>query len=711
MLRDEQLAEILLKNLLLSRKELRNAKERQLNVENESLEESLLFLGLADYQKLGQAYALHYKLPYYPVFHRGIAPGARERFPLRTVQRLNFLPVKASSEGALGVVTWQPDDESCRQRLGQLAGGKIEWRVASRTEIRDAIQVHYLDRKINREKRSIELPFDFKIIDVSLDEAEEQPPGTAPEMTGNTADPEKKRVILIEPDHRIRNSITTLLTHEGYRVAAVIDSDDAGQELLREDAVYILQRRTYHARSRRLEHFLKEHKLRAEIRYFGSLGGIMLGEELSPEELFRNYLDTVKLLVGALTRQTPAIIRSCHLMAHYGRLLATSLGLKRKSQEGLLLAIYLKEIGPYTETNRQNQENNILSLIPVLPYEKSAAVLKEIEDSFKLAEIIDQINKSDRQERLEARIITLLLWLLDEFGEDDGGIREISAEDFYQSLDRENSRQIDRQLAEELFQIISHEQHLTGRGRSSGTILVLDPSFERDQHDLHTRLIRESYEITIASQADQALALLQQQPVLLVISEIVHDRYDGIDFCQTVKQKFLDLPFVFFSTENREAVISRALLAGADDFIPKESSTQVAFLKINRFIQQGRRFIRPDREGGVSGSLEEMGFMETIQILANREKDALISLRDIRNQEAEVYLHQGEIIHARCAGLEGENAIYELLTWKEGFFQVRTPKKLPERNVFGSTEAIMLEGCRLMDESQRDGGDVLSLGK
>ena len=105
---------------------------------------------------------------------------------------------------------------------------------------------------------------------------------------------------------------------------------------------------------------------------------------------------------------------------------------------------------------------------------------------------------------------------------------------------------------------------------------------------------------------------------------------------------------------------------------------------------------------GVSGSLDEMGFMETVQILANRSKDALIRLRNEAGCTASVYLHNGEIIHAATETLSGEAAIYEVLTWRSGFFQVATPDKLPERNVFGSTEAIMLEGCRLMDEESRE---------
>ena len=710
MLTDDLLAEILLKNQLLSEQELRNARERQKNVDNESLEESLLFLGVADYAKLGEAYALHYELPYYPVFHQGIESDTTARFPIKVVQSILALPIDKNLKQRFSIVSCQPEDTICKNKLSQLANGaKIYWWVASCIEINDAISRYYLKKQVKREKRGIELPFDFKIIDFEIKgEAGKAKSGSGKKFSSeNRPHSSGKRIILIEPDHKIRNAISTLLAHEGYRVAAVIDEDEAIKELIQEDAVYLLKRRVFHSRTR-LEAHLKEHKRTAEIRYFGSLGGIMLGEELSPEELFRNYLATVKLLFNALTRDNREITRSCRLTAHYARLMATSLGLKRKSQEALLLAIYLKEIGLYEERTDESEENNILSLIPVLPYEKSAALLKEIEDSFALAEIISQIGQPAAQAPLEARIMTLILWFINGLGRVEESAKEITANQFHQHLDQEPEGLIDPQLAEELLQIITHEQHLTGLTKSSGTILIIDPSFERDQGDLYARLIKESYEVSFILTTDQARAHMEQQQVILIISEIAHEDYDGIAFCESIKRTNRTLPFLFFSAEIREELVSKALLAGADDFISKESSTQVAFLKLNRLIQRNYRQDKQSTDSGVSGSLDEMGFMETIQILANREKDALIALQDQKNNSAEVYLHQGEIIYAGCGELQGETAIYELLTWKNGFFQVTTPKQLPERNVFGSTEAMMLEGCRLMDEDLRDLREVVN---
>ncbi len=700
MLTDDKLARILTDLKILSPKELRNARERQKNVENESLEESLIFLGLADYAKLGQAYASHYEIAYYPIFHSGVSAEAKERFPLQFVKKAMTLPIAVTDSRAFSLVGCEPDNDLSKGLIEQFARGeKVDLKVASRIEIEDSISHYYLEKPIKREKQEIKLPFEFKILD--LDENSEASNKDQDEISSaEFTQAGEKRVILIEPDHKIRNAIATLLQREGYKVAAVVDEEEAIKELLDEDAVYLLTRRIFRSRTRRLESTINEYGRRVEIRYFSNIGGIILGEELSSEELFRNYLSTVKLLLDALTREQPEIAKACHLTAHYARLMATALSLKRKSQQALLLAVYLKEIGLYSGGDEASAESNILSLIPVLPYEKSAATLKKIEDSFNLSEIIAQINLPAAKASPAARIIALLTWFVNGLGANPKN--EITAETFRHQLSLEPDGLIDSHLAEELLQIISHEQHLTGRARSNGTILIIDPTFERDHSDLYNRFIKESYEISFAQNNEQAAIHLEQQRIILIISELRQHNYNGIEFCRKAKQSHPHLPFCFFTSENREDLISKALIAGADDFLSKESSDQVVFLKLNRLTQRNQPSNRPTGDGGVSGSLQEMGFMETVQILANREKDALIKITNQNNQMAEVYLHAGEIIYASCKELEGENAIYELLSWEDGFFQVDTPKNLPERNVFGSTEAIMLEGCRLLDEESRD---------
>ena len=58
------------------------------------------------------------------------------------------------------------------------------------------------------------------------------------------------------------------------------------------------------------------------------------------------------------------------------------------------------------------------------------------------------------------------------------------------------------------------------------------------------------------------------------------------------------------------------------------------------------------------------------------------------------------IVHAACGPLLAVAAVYALIAWKEdGKFLVETVQSFPENNVFEPNDAILIEGCRILDES------------
>ena len=116
MIIDKVLAEILLTNKLLAAKDLRNALERQKNIKEETLEESLLFMGVANYALLGKAYELHYQMPYYPVFHQGVDKDMLVSFSPKAAVRFSALPVKKVNRN-IQMVTCQPEDIAMQSEM------------------------------------------------------------------------------------------------------------------------------------------------------------------------------------------------------------------------------------------------------------------------------------------------------------------------------------------------------------------------------------------------------------------------------------------------------------------------------------------------------------------------------------------------------------------------------------------------------------------
>jgi hypothetical protein len=60
------------------------------------------------------------------------------------------------------------------------------------------------------------------------------------------------------------------------------------------------------------------------------------------------------------------------------------------------------------------------------------------------------------------------------------------------------------------------------------------------------------------------------------------------------------------------------------------------------------------------------------------------------------------MVHATLGEVQGEEAVYRVIAWEDqGEFTVREESRFPEATIQVSPESVLMEGCRLLDESKR----------
>jgi predicted regulator of Ras-like GTPase activity (Roadblock/LC7/MglB family) len=102
---------------------------------------------------------------------------------------------------------------------------------------------------------------------------------------------------------------------------------------------------------------------------------------------------------------------------------------------------------------------------------------------------------------------------------------------------------------------------------------------------------------------------------------------------------------------------------------------------------------------GIKGNLKDMSVADLIQTNCQERKTARLGLRNGK-KEACLFFAEGNIVHALMEGLEGEEAVYRMLEWKEGLFEVEPGSKPNRITVADSWTSILLEGARMMDEQE-----------
>lgn len=135
----------------------------------------------------------------------------------------------------------------------------------------------------------------------------------------------------------------------------------------------------------------------------------------------------------------------------------------------------------------------------------------------------------------------------------------------------------------------------------------------------------------------------------------------------------------------------------------QQSATQATLLsgKPDELTSPPQRPAGGTVSGLMSGLLEEVSLSDLLQLFSSARKSGLLRIQTT-DDGAAIYLRDGRVIHAEITSrpeLSGERAAYRALTWSQGTFVLEPPaQRTFAAEIQMSTEALMMEAMRLMDE-------------
>ena len=182
-------------------------------------------------------------------------------------------------------------------------------------------------------------------------------------------------------------------------------------------------------------------------------------------------------------------------------------------------------------------------------------------------------------------------------------------------------------------------------------------------------------------------------------------------FAQVKELKNLNIdlkktPTLILAPQKDSGELTPLLEWGIEDILDCECDPDRVALKINKIWTRIEMYANSTESGDSSlesrGRLQDMSLIELLQVLGTggRTTRIQVSTSEHTNDKLEIYLNRGQIVYAQYNDLQGAEAIYVGITWDSG---VWTLEPITEEHISGhnnqlSNEAILLEGCRLLDE-------------
>ena len=240
---------------------------------------------------------------------------------------------------------------------------------------------------------------------------------------------------------------------------------------------------------------------------------------------------------------------------------------------------------------------------------------------------------------------------------------------------------------------------------SKQSLLLVDGD-TRSLRVLEVSLRKAGFTVTPAASVADALDKLELHTPDLIISETKFPTdLDGFELRRRVRgvPDWAEIPFVFLTAETAIEHKIRGLELGVDDYLTKPIYIKEIVTRINILLQKRQRAYFDERKDGVrfAGRVADMPVVDVIQTIEVSRKSGVIQFVADRQRTAAIYFRDGKVIDAEAGSLQGEDAVYRLLTWSEGEFEVvfRTVRR--REVITTSSQGLLMEGMRRLDEWSR----------
>jgi len=232
-----------------------------------------------------------------------------------------------------------------------------------------------------------------------------------------------------------------------------------------------------------------------------------------------------------------------------------------------------------------------------------------------------------------------------------------------------------------------------------------------DDNPYILELLRQGMEplakITSFQKATDALSYCLEDPPDLLICDYRMPEIDGIQLIQKVKGKAgADaVRFIVMAAKTDMDEKLRPLADLVEEFVVKpffvrELADRAKKILDRIYIEKMQK--QAPAEGVIRGRLSEMNIIDLLQSLELGQKTCLLTFTQ-GGESCQMFFLDGQIHHAESGAIRGDQAVYRVAGWADGTFQIDFNGRSEQRTTTQTTQGLLMEALRLLDESKRDG--------
>jgi len=586
------------------------------------------------------------------------------------------------SSGTLSVACEDPSNPDLESELRFVTGKSVKLFVAAEMSLRLVIAKHYANA------------------------------ATAPGQSSNLSASGNK-VLVVSDDLTSDQPLVQALKNEAFDVVVAESADDAIGLIGTERFFAVFIRDTVSGDYIDLIDRLRKVSLRTTVRFYESAAQMLLHET--------GYKDTEDLIVKSnelfialLAAREPSNHNHAAIVGRYADKLCRQLGLPDKDRICIVTAAYLHDMSRfyYGESNSapdcRTRVQMTAKLLDSLNY--PPLVVGMLRSMY--IDLEQKFTKRLPIEPLGGNILTIV----DVFCEHVSFDRRLSLDKFEMvraNLQSLTGRLFLREVTDAFIELIEKEI-LDESSEQDGTFnQVLMFCSDNDYLDVVAgRLREEGFRPVSMTDTDKFIEVYHRsRPNMMVLIQI-GSASKARQLVEALTNKGVDLHQVpAFLVCNSQVTSELAVMLdlGLEDVMAIENCLDLLVVKLHklreRFAEQSpQAHAHPEvvTPSVTAGNLEDMNLVDLLQALGPSCRTARINVSS-EGAKLTICLYRGRIVFADGGGRTGAEAVYAGVSWHTGKWVIQPLKEedLPQSNTDIPNDALLMEGCRRLDENSR----------
>lgn len=213
---------------------------------------------------------------------------------------------------------------------------------------------------------------------------------------------------------------------------------------------------------------------------------------------------------------------------------------------------------------------------------------------------------------------------------------------------------------------------------------------------------------TATDGADALLKAIEEQPDLIV-SDYQMPGLSGFQLYEKLRarQETQRTPFIFMASKADIEERLHQVTDGVEDYIAKPFFLREVVARAKKVADRlhlEKLQTTARRPGVIDGRLEEMNVIDLFQSLEMGQKSCSLTLTQ-GGEKCQIFVENGQVYDAVSGDVTGDQAVFKVVEWNEGTFEIDFSGKSDQRRTTMSTQGLLMEALRLVDEARRDSGE------